>query len=90
MTVKKTPMRMCLVCREMKPKQELLRVVKTKDGKIFADPTGKAGGRGAYICKNSVCIEKAAKTNALSRCFCAPVAQETYELLREATEKVEG
>ncbi len=89
MTVKKTPMRMCLVCREMKPKQELLRVVKTKDGKVFADPSGKSGGRGAYICKNPVCIEKAAKTNALRRCFGVSVPGETYDLLREATEKVE-
>ena len=54
---KKIPMRMCIACREMKPKQEMTRVVKNADGEIFADPTGKAAGRGAYICSAEACLK---------------------------------
>ena len=51
-------MRTCIACRQMKPKKEMLRVVKTADGEIFADPTGKAAGRGAYICGADECMKK--------------------------------
>ena len=57
---KNIPLRMCAVCRQSKEKKELLRIVKNKDGEIFIDPTGKANGRGAYICKDGFCIEEAA------------------------------
>ena len=50
-------LRMCCVCREMKPKQDLIRVVKTKEGKVYIDETNKANGRGAYVCKQEQCIE---------------------------------
>ena len=59
MKTKKIPMRMCLGCGEMKPKRELIRVVKSKEGDISLDLTGKKSGRGAYICKSVECFEKA-------------------------------
>ncbi len=88
MSAKKTPMRMCTGCREMKPKQQLLRIVKTPDGEIKLDTTGRLNGRGAYICKSADCLKKAQKAGALSRAFETDVADEVYaaierELLSE-------
>lgn len=88
MTAKKTPMRMCTGCREMKPKQQLIRIVKTPDGEIKLDTTGRLNGRGAYICKSADCLKKAQKAGALSRAFETDVADEVYaaierELLSE-------
>ena len=85
MGTKKVPMRMCTGCREMKPKIELIRVVKTEDG-IKLDLTGKLNGRGAYICKNKECLAKAQKTNALSRAFEANVSSEVYSQLEKELE----
>lgn len=62
MKTKKIPMRMCLGCGGMKPKRELIRVVKSKEGDISLDLTGKKSGRGAYICKSVECFEKARKS----------------------------
>ena len=62
---KKIPMRMCIACREMKPKKEMTRVVKNADGEIFFDPTGKAPGRGAYVCADTACIKKMSDKNKL-------------------------
>lgn len=67
MKTKKTPMRMCLGCREMKPKLELMRVVRKPDGNIVLDNTGKISGRGAYVCKSEECFNKSVKSKALSR-----------------------
>ncbi len=78
---KNIPLRMCAVCRQSKEKNELLRIVKNKDGEIFIDPTGKANGRGAYICKDGPCIEKAEKTKALDRSFREAVNKEFYSTL---------
>lgn len=78
MGVKKVPMRMCTACREMKPKRDLLRVVKTCDGEIKIDATGKLNGRGAYICKSKECFDKARKTNALARAFETRVSEDVY------------
>ena len=61
MKVKKIPLRMCTGCMEMKPKKELIRVVKTPEGEVTVDLTGKKSGRGAYICRNIECLEKAFK-----------------------------
>ena len=88
MGTKKVPMRMCTGCREMKPKKELIRVVKTTQDEIKLDLTGKLNGRGAYICKNTDCLAKAQKSNALSRAFETNVSSEVYiqlekELLNE-------
>ena len=84
MGTKKVPMRMCTGCREMKPKKELIRVVKTADQGIKLDLTGKLNGRGAYICKDKECLAKAQKSNALSRAFETNVSGEVYlELEKE-------
>ncbi len=75
---KKIPMRTCIACREMKPKKEMTRVVKNADGEIFADPTGKAAGRGAYVCNNPECLKKLGDKKLLHKAFCANVSQEVY------------
>ncbi len=81
MGTKKTPMRMCTGCREMKPKKELIRIVKTAENGIKLDFTGKLNGRGAYICKNKECFLKAHKSNALSRAFETNVSEDIYSQL---------
>ncbi len=81
MTTKKTPQRMCIVCKQMYDKKELVRILKTEDG-IFIDVTGKKNGRGAYICKND-CISKCEKTHALDRAFKIAIPQETYRTLEK-------
>ena len=66
MKTKKVPMRMCVGCREMKPKQELIRVLRTPKGEIKTDATQKASGRGAYLCPNAECLKKSIKTTSLN------------------------
>ena len=75
----KMPVRMCIACRELKPKKEMLRIVKTADGEIFPDPTGKAAGRGAYICDSENCRKLLGAKKLLNRAFSSPVAVEVYE-----------
>ena len=79
MKVKKSPMRMCIACHEMKPKKEMLRIVKPKEGDAFIDFTGKAAGRGAYICNNPDCVKKLKKARLLNKTFSAEIPQEVYE-----------
>lgn len=81
MRVKKVPLRKCLGCNEMKPKKELLRVVYNSQGIISVDTTGKAQGRGAYICNSKECFEKAKKIKAFNRAFKSDVPEEVYEEL---------
>lgn len=81
MATKKIPLRMCIGCREMKPKAELDRIVKTPTGEIVIDKTNKLAGRGAYICKCGECLKKAEKTNALSHTFSVSVDREIYSRL---------
>ncbi|MBE6749594.1 MAG: YlxR family protein [Ruminococcaceae bacterium] len=89
MAAKKIPMRMCTGCREMKPKKELVRVVKTTENEVKLDLTGKLNGRGAYICKNKECLAKAQKTNALSRAFEMAVSEEIYNQLETELGNIE-
>ncbi len=89
MSTKKTPMRMCTACREMKPKRELVRIVKTPEGEIKVDLTGKLNGRGAYVCKSNECLAKAEKINALSRAFSCQISAEIYAQLEKELEAVE-
>ena len=72
--MKKIPMRMCVACREMRAKKELMRVVKTAEGELRLDVTGKLNGRGAYLCRSAACVERAFKTRALERALEAPVS----------------
>ena len=83
MKPKKIPLRMCLGCNEMKSKQELLRVVKSPEGEISIDSTGKKNGRGAYLCHSAVCLEKAVKSKGLERTFQTAVPNEVYESLKK-------
>lgn len=89
MTTKKTPMRMCTGCREMKPKRELIRIVRVSEDDIRLDTTGKLNGRGAYICKCAECLQKAKRSNALSRAFETQVSQDIYNSLERALSSVE-
>ena len=82
---KKVPDRMCISCREMKPKRELFRIVADKEGNTFPDPTGKANGRGAYICKVDECILKAKKSKALERAFNRQIPDELWQKLTRLT-----
>ena len=74
---------MCVACREMKPKKEMLRVVKNADGEIFLDFSGKASGRGAYICDQAECVKKLNKYKLLNKTFSAEVSQEVYQRIEE-------
>lgn len=84
MTPKKVPMRMCLGCSEMKPKRELIRVVKQPDGTVLLDRTGKAAGRGAYLCPQAECLQKARKSRRLERTFSMKISDEIYSALEES------
>ena len=78
---RKIPMRMCVGCREMKPKATLLRVVKPQDGEARIDRTGKASGRGAYICGQIECFRKARKSRALERALDARIDESVFDQL---------
>jgi len=84
--VKKIPIRTCIGCNEGKPKKELIRIVKTAEGEVSVDTTGRKNGRGAYICPDISCLDKAIKTKRLSRTFEMPIANELYEKLRTEIE----
>lgn len=86
MKVKKIPLRMCTGCMEMKPKKELIRVVKSPDGVVSVDLKGKMAGRGAYVCKSKECLEKAFKAKRLSRNLDIPISEEIYNRLKEEIE----
>ncbi|MGL5416675.1 MAG: RNase P modulator RnpM [Clostridium sp.] len=83
MKIKKIPLRMCTGCSEMKPKKELIRVVKSKEGEVSIDLVGKKPGRGAYVCKSEDCLNKAYKTKRLSRNLDVQIGEEIYNRLRE-------
>ena len=80
---KKIPLRQCVGCREMKPKPELIRVVKSPEGEVSLDFRGKKPGRGAYVCPDPECLKKARKSRALERAFSAPLPDEVYAALEE-------
>ena len=86
---KKIPMRQCLGCREMKPKRELVRVVKSPEGEIVLDRTGKAPGRGAYICPDAACLKKAEKGRALERAFSSQIPRVVYDELSDRLEAMD-
>ncbi len=80
---KKIPLRMCIACRELKQKREMLRVVKNAEGKVFIDFSSKASGRGAYICDNAECIKKLKKQKLLNRVFSCEIEQSVYTAIEE-------
>lgn len=81
MKTKKIPMRMCLGCGEMKPKRDLIRIVKSKDGDISLDLTGKKSGRGAYICRDVNCLRQAHFKHKLEKSFSCAIETEVYDRL---------
>lgn len=80
--MKKIPLRTCMGCNEKRPKKELIRIVKQKDGNVEVDKTGKMEGRGAYICNNIECLDKVIKTKRLERTLDIQISEETYKNLR--------
>ncbi len=87
MRQKKVPMRMCTGCGEMKPKRELVRVVKSPDGQISLDLTGKKSGRGAYVCRNGECLNKARKARRFEKAFSCKIPDEVYDRMEEEMKK---
>lgn len=81
--MKKIPMRKCIACGVQKPKKELIRVVKNKEDEVFVDFTGKANGRGAYICREKACFTLAIKKNAFNRALETKIEDEVFEKLKE-------
>ena len=79
---KKVPLRMCIVCKESKAKTDLVRIVKNADS-IRLDKTGKLGGRGAYVCNDTLCFDKLCKQKILNKAFKQNVSQEIYDSLKE-------
>lgn len=82
MKVRKVPLRKCVGCGEQKPK-DLIRIVKNKDGELFVDFTGKANGRGAYICPDIKCLQTAQKRKALNRALETEISDEIFERLEQ-------
>lgn len=80
---KKVPLRKCTGCGEMKPKKELVRVVKTPEGEISLDPTGKMNGRGAYLCKDPQCLRNAQKSKRIEKALSCTVPDEIYNKLEQ-------
>ncbi|KHO39409.1 RNase P modulator RnpM [Clostridium tetani] len=83
MKTRKIPQRMCTGCMEMKPKKELIRVVRNKEGEVSIDLTGKKSGRGAYICKDVNCLQKSFKTRRLEKNLEATISEELFNKLKE-------
>jgi predicted RNA-binding protein YlxR (DUF448 family) len=87
---KKIPLRQCLGCREMKPKRELIRVVKSPEGEVSLDFKGKKPGRGAYLCPNGECLKRIRKSKALERAFSTQMPEGVYEALEAQMAEGEG
>jgi len=87
---KKIPMRQCVGCGEMMPKGELIRVLRTAEGEITLDATGRKNGRGAYVCNKAECLAKMVKTKALERSFKTKIPSEIYEQLETEFKEIHG
>lgn len=80
---RKIPLRKCVVMNEMKPKEEMIRIVRNKEGEVFVDPSGKKNGRGAYLSKDISVIEKAEKMRTLNQLFKVEIDPTIYEELKQ-------
>ena len=89
MSVKKIPLRQCIGCGEMKSKKEMIRVIKTAEGEILLDATGRKNGRGAYPCPSMECFKKAVKGRGLERSFKMAIPREVYETLEKEMEEID-
>ena len=81
--MKKIPLRMCTGCGEMKPKKELVRVVRSKEGEISLDLTGRKAGRGAYVCRSLDCLKKARKTRRIEHSLDCQIPDEVYDAMEK-------
>ena len=86
---KKIPMRKCVGCGEMKPKKELMRILRTEENEFCVDTTGKKNRRGAYLCHSVECFNKAVKNKGLERSFKQGIPQEVYDRLEKEMGEVE-
>ena len=86
MSMKKIPQRQCIGCGEMKGKKEMIRVIKTAEGEILLDATGRKNGRGAYLCPSEECLKKAIRNKGLERSFKMAIPKEVYESLEKEME----
>lgn len=86
---KRVPLRKCTGCQEMKSKKEMMRILRTAEGEIILDTTGRKNGRGAYVCCSMDCFEKAVKNKGLERSLKVRVPEETYESLKKEIESIE-
>lgn len=87
---KKIPMRQCIGCGQMKSKKELLRILKTTEGEITMDVTGRKNGRGAYLCNSEECLQNAFRTKGLERSFQMKIPSEVYERLEKEFKSING
>jgi predicted RNA-binding protein YlxR (DUF448 family) len=87
---RKIPQRQCVGCREMKNKKDLIRVVRSPEGSVSLDFSGKLPGRGAYVCKSAECLKKARKSRALERAFSAEIPPEVYDRMSAQMEADDG
>ena len=85
----KIPMRKCVGCGEMKPKKELMRILRTEENEFCVDTTGKKNGRGAYLCHSAECFRKAVKNKGLERSFKQSIPPEVYDRLEKEMDEVE-
>ena len=90
MQSKRVPLRKCIGCGEMKPKKELLRIVRSPDGQVGFDPCGRLPGRGAYLCRNVECLRAAQKRHSLERSFSCKIEPEVYEVMANALAEADG
>ncbi len=90
MKVRKTPMRMCAGCGESKSKMDLVRIVRSPEGEISMDLTGKKPGRGAYLCRNVECLKKARKSKRIERSLETAIPDSVYDALEEEMAGIEG
>ena len=85
---KKVPMRMCVGCREMKPKKELIRVVRSPEGEVSLDPSGKKPGRGAYVCRDAACLGRAIRQRQMERQLEVSISPEVAAQLQQTLEEL--
>lgn len=86
--VRKIPMRQCIGCGEKKSKRDMIRVLRTTEGEIILDATGRKNGRGAYLCRSAECLKKAGKSKGLERSLKTAIPPEVYESLEKEIEKL--
>jgi predicted RNA-binding protein YlxR (DUF448 family) len=87
--MKKVPMRQCIGCQEMKSKKEMIRVIRTPEGEICIDATGRKNGRGAYVCRDLTCLKKAAKNHGIERSLKMQIPEDVYLRLEEEMKDID-